>query len=181
MRKSILCTALLAIAATAAMASVTFDPATGTGFAGKGDVQLTFGWNNAVLQKNADGVQFRTTRTSVLDRTWTCDRDAGPQLLNLERTRTITIVRLLDSVGRLKAQITGFNLLGYAGDPNITTTVETTVNGQSSDTMLPFEQCPAGWTLTASNSALDPGVQVIQVQSTGPNPVVWTDIVQPAP
>ena len=42
---------LAAIAAlavsTAALATVTFDPATGIGFVGKGDVQLAFGWNNA--------------------------------------------------------------------------------------------------------------------------------------
>lgn len=42
--------------ATVAIAAVTFDPVTGTGFVGKGDVQTAFGWNNQQLQQNADGV-----------------------------------------------------------------------------------------------------------------------------
>ena len=45
--------------ASAASAAVTFDPATGSGFVGKGDVQYTFGWNNAKLQSNAGTVDFR--------------------------------------------------------------------------------------------------------------------------
>lgn len=42
----------------AAGAAVTFDPATGTGFVGKGDVQMPFGWNDAALQAKATGVTF---------------------------------------------------------------------------------------------------------------------------
>ena len=42
-----------------AYAAVTFDPTTGQGFVGKGDVQYTFDWNNAQLQANADDVGFR--------------------------------------------------------------------------------------------------------------------------
>lgn len=42
----------------AAGAVVTFDPATGTGFSGKGDVQVPFGWNDAALQAKATGVTF---------------------------------------------------------------------------------------------------------------------------
>lgn len=45
-------------ATSAAYAAVTFDASTGTGFVGKGDVQLAFGWNNAALQKNASAVTF---------------------------------------------------------------------------------------------------------------------------
>ncbi len=39
-------------------ASVTFDPTTGAGFVGKGDVQTAFGWNNQALQANAADVTF---------------------------------------------------------------------------------------------------------------------------
>src|SRR5918996_4693526 len=45
--------AAFAIGMTAAFALVTFDPSTGTGFVGKGDVQTAFGWNNKQLQNNA--------------------------------------------------------------------------------------------------------------------------------
>lgn len=41
-----------------ASAEVAFDPATGVGQVGKGDVQLAFGWNNAQLQANAGAVTF---------------------------------------------------------------------------------------------------------------------------
>ena len=51
--------ATLALGATAASASVNVDPATGSGFIGKGDVQLAYGWNNATLQTNASSVGFQ--------------------------------------------------------------------------------------------------------------------------
>jgi hypothetical protein len=61
-RKSMLITVVTLVAilltATVAFAAVTFDPATGIGFVGKGDVQLAFGWNNSQLQQNASGVSF---------------------------------------------------------------------------------------------------------------------------
>lgn len=43
-------TAAVILTASAAGAAVTFDPATGTGFIGKGDVQTALGWNNKALQ-----------------------------------------------------------------------------------------------------------------------------------
>lgn len=50
-----------------ALAAVTFDASTGTGFVGKGDVQLAFGWNNKQLQANAAGVTFPGDRVSSGD------------------------------------------------------------------------------------------------------------------
>jgi hypothetical protein len=60
--------------AGAVFAAVTFDPETGTGFVGKGDVQTAFGWNNKQLQDNAGLVQFRATTTS--ETTWTCIKES---------------------------------------------------------------------------------------------------------
>ena len=42
--------AALALSATAAFAAVTFDPATGKGFVGKGDVQIAYNLNNKQIQ-----------------------------------------------------------------------------------------------------------------------------------
>ena len=57
--------ALFAMAlATTAQAAVTFDPETGTGFVGKGDVQVAFGWNNAQFQANATGLSFAYVATT---------------------------------------------------------------------------------------------------------------------
>src|ERR671919_607566 len=60
--------------AGAATAAVIFNPDDGTGFVGKGDVQLVYGWNNKALQDNAGAVQFRAN--SVSETTWTCSRPA---------------------------------------------------------------------------------------------------------
>ncbi len=62
MRKSFSIGAALMFATAIMSASVTFDPATGTGFVGKGDVQLLFGWNNKQLQDNA--ASLHVSRTS---------------------------------------------------------------------------------------------------------------------
>ncbi|MEU0217673.1 hypothetical protein ABZ281_22310 [Streptomyces sp. NPDC006265] len=55
--------AVLVVAGPAA-ASVALDPATGTGFVGKGDVQTSFAWNNKQLQTNSDGVSFTYATTT---------------------------------------------------------------------------------------------------------------------
>jgi hypothetical protein len=172
MLKLVFCAAALAACATTASASVTFDPLSGTGFVGKGDVQLTFGWNNAVLQRNVDGIEFRSSRTVTIDITWTCDQNAGDATQERQRTRTTTRQRLLDSTGRLRTQITGFNLLGYAPvEPTVVTDVEGPFPGS----------CPFGYTAIDQQTQVDPGTPIIQVESTGPNPMPWADIVQPAP
>jgi hypothetical protein len=127
--------ALTAVAAGAlaiaggAIGAVTFNPDTGTGFVGKGDVQLALGYNNAQLQANASSLQF--TVSSVEETTWTCDRDAGPQ--TQERHRTTTIQGVLDSVARERNQVTGFILNGYG-------------SSQVGHDGPPLGSCPTGWT-----------------------------------
>ena len=51
--------------APAAMAAVTFNETKGTGFVGKGDVQVAFAWNNKQLQTNAAGVSFSFTQDAT--------------------------------------------------------------------------------------------------------------------
>jgi hypothetical protein len=61
MKKFLQVTAALALCAaigTTCFAAVYFDSEAGTGFVGKGDVQLAFGWNNKQLQDNAERVSF---------------------------------------------------------------------------------------------------------------------------
>lgn len=103
--------------------------ADGTGFVGKGEVQTAFGWNNPTLQRNAQGVSFEAV--TVTERSWVCDRDAGPQIQERERTTTTTSV--LDEETRDRNQVTGFNLLGF--DSSTSTT----------DGPAPGS-CPTGWT-----------------------------------
>ena len=51
--------------APAASAAVTFNETNGTGFVGKGDVQVAFAWNNKQLQTNATGVSFSFTQDAT--------------------------------------------------------------------------------------------------------------------
>jgi hypothetical protein len=130
-------TAVAALSAVA-LASVSFDPVTGTGFVGKGEVQLVYSWNNSTLQRNADSVQFAVNSTTVTEYTWTCDRDAGPQTQERARTTTTTMQGLVEAVARERNQVTGFLLLGYDGSPSTTT--------ESEGNQL--WSCPTGWTST---------------------------------
>ena len=115
------------VAAGAVYAAVTFDTSTGTGFAGKGDVQLAFGWNNSALQKNASGVTFSYNSTDTYD--VTIEFDSGnpdnPRSVNHHTVTQNKATNVNSSVAydpRVKNQITGFNLRGFgattvSGDP----------------------------------------------------------------
>ena len=125
-----------------AHAAVTFDPTSGTGFVGKGDVQTVLGLNNAQLQAAATAspsqIQFSVQKQTVEESSWTCDRDAGPQTQERARTTTTETSIVTSSTARSGPnQITGFNLVGYSGSPTI---ISETHEGQA------FGSCPTGWT-----------------------------------
>jgi hypothetical protein len=111
-----------------ALGAVTFDPATGTGFVGKGDVQLVYGWNNKQLQDNADKVDFQVS--AVSETTWTCSRPAPTpndpdREIVQERSQTTTTQGIVTSVARENSKgklgpVTGFILDGYEGEPTVT-------------------------------------------------------------
>lgn len=136
-KAAIAATAAVVMTATAAGAAVTFDPATGEGFVGKGDVQTAFGWNNKQLQDNASGVDFEATTVTEQESTWTCDRDAGPQAQERHNTTTTTTQGVVTKIHRdNKKQITGFILDGYEGSPVVSEEQEGPGVGS----------CPTGWT-----------------------------------
>jgi hypothetical protein len=107
----------LAAVCTAAIAAVTFDPFTGLGFVGKGDVQLAYGWNNAQLQTNAAGVTFsyghEESYTAVC--TWTtAEGKLGERIHNVPHKKKISVNSDIAYDNRTnKRQITGFNLKGF--------------------------------------------------------------------
>jgi hypothetical protein len=154
--------------AGAAFAAVTFDPATGIGFVGKGDVQLVYGWNNKGLQDNAASVQFRANSEVVSEVSWVCTNANNEHTQERERTTTTSVQGVVSSIARERNQITGFNLTGYSGTPI-----------QSSETEgPPVNSCPAqpsSWYL--SSPAGDPEVisssSALQVSINGTN---WFDI-----
>jgi hypothetical protein len=143
---------LVLIAASAAFAAVTFDPESGTGFVGKGDVQLVYGWNNKALQDNADDVQFQANSKVVTEVSWTCTNSNNDNIQERARTTTTSVQGLVDSIAREKNQVTGFNLLGYDEKPTVS---PPTTDGPA------VNSCPSGpWTLTTA--AGDP----VEISST---------------
>jgi hypothetical protein len=104
-----------------ASASVTIDPATGTGFVGKGDVQTAFGWNNAKLQE-AGNLVF----TSVSNETWEWDEvwdtGNGRQVTHHVNSKSIStsVSTSLADDNRVRNQVTGIFLNGFLGEPVVT-------------------------------------------------------------
>jgi hypothetical protein len=127
--------ATMVVAAGAVFAAVTFDPATGEGFVGKGDVQTAFNLNNKQLQEQAQNVSF--SFVSVTEQTWVCTNTNNEN--TQERARTTESQGLFEKVTRdNKKQVTGFLLTGFDGDPQVIGTDGPPVNS-----------CPSGpWTLT---------------------------------
>ena len=174
------------VAAGAVFAAVTYDPATGTGFVGKGDVQLAFNLNNKQLQQNAKLVTFTyeevgeytllckaddTTRTNPRTGEVTVTPGAEKEFKN----RTESVLSSLNGDPRQtkgQNQFTGFNLSG------ITSTVTT---GQD---------CPGGFPTELSRTAQEGAGTVIglvahldlnndgDTDDAGESVVIWTP---PAP
>ncbi|HEY4556119.1 MAG TPA: hypothetical protein VIG68_06765 [Lysobacter sp.] len=121
-RASIAAAAALLVSASA-FAAVTFDPATGTGFVGKGDVQLAFGWNNATLQRNAGKVTFTyaTEATYAVTCEWNTytngnkNREAKTVPHKVTEGLSVASRANFDSSARSNKQgdVTGFQLLGF--------------------------------------------------------------------
>jgi hypothetical protein len=106
----------LAAATSLASAAVTFDSATGTGFVGKGDVQLAFGWNNAALQSKASGLSFSYNLSTEYEAvcTWTTgEGNKGQKTHNVTHTKRYSVGGALSFDARTQNQITGFFLTGY--------------------------------------------------------------------
>lgn len=114
MRKLFLAAAAAtAMISSAATAAVTYDPATG-GFAGKGDVQTAFGWNNAQLQLSAASITFRWGSSSQYEVvcTWVTNPTRNPV------THTVTSIvggpvgATVQGTSRTgpRDQVTGFTL-----------------------------------------------------------------------
>jgi hypothetical protein len=117
--------AVLAVVATA-YASVTFDPETGTGFVGKGDVQTAFGWNNKALQDNAGGLTFTyasTVETEIVCEWMTGEGTRGEQTHRVSHQLESGVYTNIAYEARRANQITGFNLNGL-GTPTIIGGVE---------------------------------------------------------
>jgi len=121
MRKLITVGALLAavaLSASGASAAVTFDQITGTGFVGKGDVQLVYGWNNHQLQANAANVSFSYSsedKYSAVCTFTTGEGTRGERIHNISHKRTAQVNNTVERELRKNklGDVTGFTLTGY--------------------------------------------------------------------
>ena len=142
--------------ASPASAAVSFDATTGTGFVGKGDVQLAFGWNNAALQKNASGVTFSTSSAATYSATceWITEGKTNTTIHQVNHKAKTTVAAAVAFDARVKNQITGFTLKGFG-----TRTVEGTVPVVGG--MCPGSQGTGGeWIAVQMTSSTDSGLMV---------------------
>lgn len=154
MHKRFVATSIMALVAFAAFsavagAAVTFDGATGTGFVGKGDVQLIAGWNNKQLQDNASLVQFQASSTTEVS--WECTHTKDPDKIK-ERERTTTTAGIVSHVARERNQITGFNLSGYSSTGTVTSTDGPALNSCSGSSW--YLSSPAGDPVAVDGASL---------------------------
>jgi hypothetical protein len=107
----------LGLIATQAAAIVTFDPTTGTGFVGKGDVQTAFGWNNAKMQREHEEIKFKyvASTTYAFDCEWYTGPDRNRTRHENTKTAATNVDAKIASESRKTGQWTGWNLRGYAG------------------------------------------------------------------
>lgn len=134
MTKWFLAAAAAACVSTAAVAGITFDPTTGTGFVGKGDVQSALGLNNPQLQAlyAAGGIHFAYTENVNYKYVCTWIADDG-QTEPVAKNKTIKVKReinaTLNAQGRdissgIAGPNTGFILNGFVGGTGGGTTSE---------------------------------------------------------
>jgi len=137
MRKLFAIGAVMTFATAVASASVSFDPVSGTGFIGKGDVQLVYGWNNKQLQDNASSLTFslQAQEQYKYDCTFTVEvgRDKVREPRTQNRGKDTSLNASVQFDARTQKQITGFILTGLGADT--TTGGEVPVDGGS---------CPGG-------------------------------------
>lgn len=106
----------IALAATSAFATVSFDSNTGTGKVGQGDIAPAFGWNAAQFQQNAAGVHFVYSSSDNYSAVCGWMAPSGPgeqtQTVTISKTANINITMEYDS--RTHKMVTGFILGGFA-------------------------------------------------------------------
>jgi hypothetical protein len=131
--KKLICVAVCLVVAGIALASVTFNPTTGVGFVGKGDVQTALGLNNAQMQAlitanlTTSGLiafTYQSVDTYEVINAWATGNPDNPVSLS-SHLQTVTTTVSVNSVIAFdprkvngQQQYTGFNLTGF-GEENI--------------------------------------------------------------
>ena len=95
-------------------ASVTLND-NGTGWVGKGDVQLAFGWNNAAAQKYAKDVTFSFEQSSSYEAVCVWVTEGKKESTTHTRThkRKVSVASTITYDVRKTGQYTGYILTGF--------------------------------------------------------------------
>ena len=110
--------ALLASAGTA-IAAVSFDPASGTGYVAKADVQAAFGWPEQAFQANARKLSFHSERLTSW--TWECLIDGQLSTLTADEqlSQGVDSAVVGTPVRKNGVAVSGFDLTGFSGAPAV--------------------------------------------------------------
>lgn len=127
-----------AAASVVAYAAVTFNPSTGIGFVGKGDLQTPWGWNNSKLQTCGAGVRFYYHTEQSATYSAVCEfttgegtRGAKTHLVThkIDRVNSVNNTVNYDTRKNSQGAITGFNLTGLGAASTVVATGEVPVVG----------------------------------------------------
>ena len=131
-----LAAAALALTVTPASAVISFDPTTGTGSVGKGDVQTALGWTNKQLQDGAASLRFTTAYQYSSTTTWECTAADGTTVVRSNGGGGSGVIVYGYEV-RGGSKVTGFVLTGRVADL-----------GSSASGGPPTDSCLEGYVLT---------------------------------
>jgi hypothetical protein len=149
--------ATIAVSSANAQSLIDFNSETGTGFVGKGNVQLAFNWNNAGLQNNAGGVTFQYHTQEKFSVTCEWETVTGgknskviPHAVTKNTVNNVNNQIAYDA--RTRKQINGFILNGWS-------------SSSSSDNEAPVvgDSCPQG----GSDEEGNPSAKITLVTSEG--------------
>jgi hypothetical protein len=123
--RALLGTVLVIAMVTPSLAMVEFDPETGTGFVGKGDVQTALGWNNAALQRNVSEIMFSYNAVNVYNVTVKWETTTGgknPKIITHSNVHEINVAvnGSVQHEERVHKQVDGFIMTGFIGEPAAT-------------------------------------------------------------
>lgn len=110
---------VLLASAGSALATVGFDPASGTGYVAKADVQAAFGWKEQAFQANARKLSFHSERLTSW--TWDCLIDGQLSTLTADEqiSQRISSTVVGTAVRRNGVAVTGFDLTGFSAAPAV--------------------------------------------------------------
>jgi hypothetical protein len=122
---------------SAANAQSTFDPATGLGFASKGEVQTLLGLNNKGYQEKATSMKFKIVSYTETESEWDCIQTLNNGNINTREKSSEVVTKsmgIVTAVARERNQLTGHTLGGFSG----ALSNHTATHGQAAGT------CPTG-------------------------------------